>query len=494
MRNASILALLFALLSPALGCKATLKTNQCTPNCAGRECGDNGCGGVCGRCGPGTSCSPTEGLCVSAFCGNGRIEPGEACDNAIAAGPGACISEAECGNDGNACTTEQFFGTAVDCSAECTSFIIRDCVSGDGCCPGDGCAMSDSDCSLTCGNGMVEAPLETCDGDCPVDPVADCPDDGDACTTPVISGMASVCSAQCTTQPVTECIDDDGCCAPDCGIDEDNDCEFVCGDGLVTGPELCDNAIGAGEEGACPTAAADCDDQEACTTDAFAGDPALCMAACTNVAITMPINGDGCCPPGATSANDDDCVAVCGNMLVEGGETCDNAIVAGNAGACPVEADCDDMDACTTDTLAGDAALCTAECVNTEVMTPVAADGCCYFAGTVAQEIVDCQAKCDSYCTQVTTFCTEAELGVGNALFNDDNMSGSAMDECQAACAQFQFTIRTPAGVALQDDDGFNTMDCRLYHLTLADPAQMGDPVAHCPHALEVSAVCNNDP
>ena len=50
-------------------------------------------------------------------------------------------------------------------------------VAGDGCCPA-GCNLTvDSDCSATCGNGVVEAG-ETCDGvNCPTD----C-NDGNACT------------------------------------------------------------------------------------------------------------------------------------------------------------------------------------------------------------------------------------------------------------------------------------------------------------------------
>ena len=41
-----------------------------------------------------------------------------------------------------------------------------------------------------------------------------------------------------------------------------------------------------------------------------------------------PISGDGCCPPGATNATDNDCPPSCGNGVVERGETCDR-------GSCP---------------------------------------------------------------------------------------------------------------------------------------------------------------
>lgn len=32
------------------------ESEQCTPNCEGKECGDDGCGGTCGECPPGVDC------------------------------------------------------------------------------------------------------------------------------------------------------------------------------------------------------------------------------------------------------------------------------------------------------------------------------------------------------------------------------------------------------------------------------------------------------
>jgi cysteine-rich repeat protein len=62
----------------------------------------------------------------------------------------------------------------------------------------------------------------------------------------------------------------------------------------------------------------------------------------------------------------------CGNKKVDTGETCDKAIAAGQVGACPLTAaDCDDKNKCTTDTLVGSAATCTAACDH----APIA--GCC---------------------------------------------------------------------------------------------------------------------
>jgi cysteine-rich repeat protein len=52
----------------------------------------------------------------------------------------------------------------------------------------------------------------------------------------------------------------------------------------------------------------------------------------------------------------------CGNKKLDPGEACDKAITAGQPGACPSLADCDDKNKCTTDSVTGSAADCSAEC------------------------------------------------------------------------------------------------------------------------------------
>jgi uncharacterized protein (TIGR03382 family) len=81
----------------------------------------------------------------------------------------------------------------------------------------------------------------------------------------------------------------------------------VCSDGLVDMPEeKCDRAITAGSPGACPTA---CPTTDACMPAQLQGDATLCSAECLVTPITACVNGDGCCAPGCTTANDDDCAA-----------------------------------------------------------------------------------------------------------------------------------------------------------------------------------------
>jgi MYXO-CTERM domain-containing protein len=127
-----------------------------------------------------------------------------------------------------------------------------------------------------------------------------------------------------------------------------------CGNGTLDPGELCDTAIVPGFSGACPT---NCDDNNPCTTDKLVG--GACGGTCQSTPITTMVNGDGCCPAGATSATDSDCSPTCGDGVKNAGETCDTAIPQGQYGACPLS--CNDGDPCTVDAMVGSgcAAYCT---------------------------------------------------------------------------------------------------------------------------------------
>ena len=75
------------------------------------------------------------------------------------------------------------------------------------------------------------------------------------------------------------------CVAPGCATNVDCTSGKICRGGSCIG---------------CATHS-DCNDNNACTTD-------ICAAAsCSNTAITLCVNGDGCCPAGCNSTNDNDC-------------------------------------------------------------------------------------------------------------------------------------------------------------------------------------------
>ncbi|MDD9935598.1 MAG: hypothetical protein OXT09_18450 [Myxococcales bacterium] len=118
-----------------------------------------------------------------------------------------------------------------------------------------------------------------------------------------------------------------------------------CGNGQLDEGESCDPAA------TCPSS---CDDGDACTQDALSGSAATCDAACMHTPIAACVPDDGCCPAGCDSNQDSDCEPQCGNGVLEEGELCDPLE------SCPTE--CDDGDPCTTGTLTGDAASCSAAC------------------------------------------------------------------------------------------------------------------------------------
>lgn len=288
---------------------------------------------------------------------------------------------------------------AVDASAAalCGNNVIdtnEDCDDGDQA-AGPEC---DATCHFTCGNGVVEDTFgEVCDpgifsgdGACP----SSC-DDGMACTSDLLAG--SDCQAQCMNAAITVPANGDGCCPTGGNSTNDDDCAVACGNGMLETGELCDTGIAVGT-GSCPTT---CDDAVVCTTDALANG-GTCQAACSNTPITVPADGDGCCPLGANTGNDNDCQAGCGNMVVDSGETCDTAITVG-AGRCPTT--CTDGMACTRDVLSN-GGTCTAVCTFPAITMPMTGDGCCP-AGANNNNDGDCAPVCGNGVTELNEQCDD---------------------------------------------------------------------------------------
>jgi MYXO-CTERM domain-containing protein len=308
-------------------------------------------------CDSGDGCCPagcTSGDdydCGASDCGNGVVEAGETCDGDC---PTSCPAT-------DPCVERTLTGEASSCNVQCVDAPVYACTSGDLCCP-TGCTnASDSDCSATCGDGHVD-PGETCDGDCPTS----CPS-GDPCDSVKLVGSASTCTAHCQTTAITACVAGDGCCPTGCTFAKDSDCAApVCGNGVVEQGEICD--------GNCPTS---CPTPAKCFTVQLVGDPSLCNVKCQQTAIKACVYGDGCCPAGCTSTTDSDCVAaVCGNGVVEPGETCD--------GDCPTA--CPSTDPCVAFTVTGSAAQCNVLCESSIVTQCKTGDGCCPALCTAATD------------------------------------------------------------------------------------------------------------
>ena len=377
-------------------CDDTIPCTADTVNNAG-TCQDTCTHVVIDTCVHGDGCCPSGCLLsedndCTVVCGDGVFEPaeGELCDTGIAAGqPGSCPVLGDC-NDLDTCTDDSLAGEG-SCQAQCANVPVA-CANGDGCCSPQCNSTNDDDCSVICGNGVVEpAGGELCDTGIAAGSPGSCPttcDDGEDCTADTLLA-AGTCTAQCDYAPITGFVDNDGCCPAGGNNNVDNDCPVTCGNGAVEAGETCDMGIPAGDAGSCPTAG-DCDDSLDCTADTLIN-AGSCTAGCVNNDITACVDGDGCCPAGCDLGNDDDCSAVCGDGAVTGTETCDTAIASGQPGACPVLADCEDSDTCTVDSIIGDG-TCQAHCDNAPVAC-VNGDGCCP-AGCTNNTDDDCPSIC----------------------------------------------------------------------------------------------------
>jgi len=360
-----------------------------------------------------TGCAATTDSDCSATCGNGVLEAGETCDGDC---PTSC-------NDGNACTQDTLTGSAASCSATCSHSPLTVCKGGDGCCPRGCSSQSDSDCSITCGNGVVE-PGETCDGNCRTT----C-DDGNACTNDTLTGSAATCNVACSYTSISACADGDGCCPAGCGASTDNDCSATCGDGRVDPGELCD--------GNCPST---CNDSNACTIDGSTGSAATCNLVCTHQSITQCAPNDGCCPAGCDATTDRDCSPTCGNGVVEPGETCD--------GTCPRS--CDDADACTIDTLTGSPDTCNVACSHSQISTCRAGDGCCPAGCSFATDS-DCSCT-PKTCQDLGLACGSASDGCGATL--SCGTCGTGQSCVSGQCVDSNGTLGTACGADGDCDSG----------------------------------------
>ncbi len=205
------------------------------------------------------------------MCGDDTAHYGEACDGADL--------------NGNSCAAiDGFVGGELGCMADCSDFDTTNCAA-----PG-------------CGNDILEAATETCDG---TDLGGAVCDDFEGFTG---EGLA---------------------CAADCGSFDTSGCEVVeCGDGIVNGPEECD-----GDDLNMVT----CDD-----IDGFTGAGLACADDCTldTSACEIDACGDGVLDDGEE----------CDGTTI-GGATCEGAGFTGGVVACA--ADCTvDTSSCSNEVLA----------------------------------------------------------------------------------------------------------------------------------------------
>jgi cysteine-rich repeat protein len=257
-------------------------------------------------CQLGYECSPKGDFCaLRNGCGNGRIDPGEVCDDGNrVSGDGcsqSCMSDERCGN-----RVRDLWESCDDGNQ----------VSEDGCsrsCALEGCGNGEPDFGEVCDDGNS--------------------DNGDGCSADCLSletcgnGYIDITRGESCDDGNTE--SGDGCSA-DC-IDEN------CGNGVVDPGEYCDDGNTENSDGC----SADCKSDETCGNhvvdfsvgeqcdDGNGKDGDGCNAACWRRTC-----GNGTLEPGeacddGNTANGDGCNAdclrdeLCGNGLIDSGEICD---------------------------------------------------------------------------------------------------------------------------------------------------------------------------
>src|SRR6185503_14691560 len=103
-------------------------------------------------------------------------------------------------------------------------------------------------------------------------------------------------------------------------------------------------------------------------------------------------SGDGCCLPGSNQTQDADCPAVCGNGILERGETCDPKASCPKSCTTPPPGPSKRL-GCLRVELVGDEDDCSARCVVQEISACGPNDECCP-AGCTSDSDVDCSPVC----------------------------------------------------------------------------------------------------
>ncbi len=428
----------------------------------------NHLGGEC--CAEASDCRPAT-ACDIATCGTGT------CTYTSLDGCIPCAADADC-NDQSSCTTDT-------CQAgRCTFAPVTD--------------------GAACGDSTVCNGAETCrGGTCTAGTALDC-NDQNACTTDACDPVTG-----CTHTPVTcddqnagtldACLPASGCTHTPVDCDDRNPCttdtrDPVTGcvhtnvaDGTACGDSNTCNGAETCRAGTCTAGTPlDCNDQNACTTDAC--DP---VTGCTHTAVTCDDQNagtlDACLPTSGCTHTPIDCddrnpcttdtrdpVTGCVHTNVPDGAVCGDATVCNGIETCQVGTctagaapNCDDQNACTTDSCApvtgcqhtpiDDCRTCTttADCNDSDGCTADSCDGgACRFTETPGCVRCTTAADCpppDS-CTAALCLaegaCTtepKPACGACQTASDCDDQNACTTDECTAgSCMRTEAPSCTP--------------------------------------------------
>jgi hypothetical protein len=240
---------------------------------------------------------------------------------------GACLSgcttDTDC-DDGLFCNGVE----TCDASSVCQAGTAPDCDDSLDC-TYDGCDETNDVCGYIvdnsiCDDGLFCNGVETCDATlgCQDGTTVICDDNLDCTTSDVCDETKDSCAfdiSGCTCETNADCDDSNQCTDDTCDLTTDT-CTATNDDALTcdySNPCTEYNVCLAGD---CVGDAVDVDDGDSCTINSC-----NFINGISNTIINLcdGDGGDGCCPSSCNSNIDDDCLATCGNNVIEIDEECD---------------------------------------------------------------------------------------------------------------------------------------------------------------------------
>lgn len=318
----------------------------------------DGCSGIC-TVEPNFECPPTAGECVSSIvCGDGQIGGGEVCDDLNTMDGDGCSSDCasiepdyDCSQQGEPCVDLVVCGDGdVTGDEACDDKAAPGGCKSDcsGIQPGYICLRPGQPCIVEprCGDGVLNLGEQCDDGNeldgdgCDTDPAGAAPctaDDNYSCVVAGMPCLPHICGDGVRT-PDEACDDGnnanlDGCTS--CSVDlgwvcpvQDAPCIPKCGDGKVTAYEACDD--GEADSGDGCSAGCQLEPGYFCDTAGQACEKAVCgdgnKEADEGCDDDNVIAGDGCGPTCQNEPTFVDGVVepVCGDGGITGAEQCDD--------------------------------------------------------------------------------------------------------------------------------------------------------------------------